>query len=83
MIDAYVFIATKVDPQRVAREITNFETVVNLHVLEPSDYDLVVYVRAPDLIKLREFSSKQLARVDGIRKSSTLICTYDEPIGTA
>ncbi len=83
MIDAYVFIATKVDPQRVAREITNYEIIVNLHVLEPSDYDLVAYVRAPDLVKLREFSSEGLSRIDGIRKSTTLICSYEEPIGTA
>jgi len=81
MIEAYVFITTRGDTQRVASEITKYEAAVNVHILEPSDYDIVVYVRAPDLLKLRAFCSGALGSIAGIRRSTTLICTYEEPVG--
>ncbi len=80
MIEAYVFVATRGDTQRVASEITRFEAAINVHILEPSDYDIVVYVRATDLLKLRAFCSGALGSISGIRRTTTLICAYDEPV---
>jgi hypothetical protein len=82
MIEAYVFITTRGDTQRIASEITKYEAAVNVHILEPSDYDLVVYARALDLIRLRAFCTGALGSIAGIRRATTLICAYEEPIGS-
>ncbi len=81
MVEAFVFIATKGDPVRVATQVTKFEPVINLHVLEPSDYDMVAFVRCSDLVALREFCTSALGTVMGVRRSTTLICAYEEPVG--
>ncbi|MFA4887009.1 MAG: Lrp/AsnC ligand binding domain-containing protein [Candidatus Nanoarchaeia archaeon] len=73
MITAYVLITTdNTNPVVVGQVLTRFEEVENVHqVIGP--YHLIARVNAENVIELREKTIKNIERIRGVTKTTTLL----------
>lgn len=75
MVLAYILITTKGRNElKVAEELLKCNEVDNLHIVY-GEYDIIIKVKAKNLIKLREFTMYKLSKIEEIDKTTTLIAT--------
>lgn len=73
MVLAYILITVKGrNESKVAEELLKCKEVDNIHVVY-GEYDIVAKIKAPNLIKLREFAMDKLSKIEDIDKTTTLI----------
>ena len=73
MVKAYVLVEIEgVDANKVARDITEIDEVENVHLIY-GEYDLIVEVKAKNLVSLKDIALEKLGKVKGVIKTSTLI----------
>ena len=80
MVLAYVLINTKgTDASRVAKELTKFEEVDNIHLIY-GEYDIIARVKASNLIKLREVALERINKLVGVgRVTSYIVADMTRP----
>ena len=72
MITAYILITTETNPVIVGQVLTRFEEVENVHqVIGP--YHLIARVNTENVIQLREKTVKNIERIKGVTKTTTLL----------
>lgn len=73
MVLAYVLIATgPSNAERVAKELTNIVDVDSVHVVDGA-YDIVVRVKAKDVITFREEILAKMQKVQGVENVMSLL----------
>ena len=78
-------IEVKVQPEReggfdrIARRISGFPEVVNMHLMS-GKYDLLLFVEGDNLRKVASFVSERLATLDGVLSTGThfMLKTYKQ-----
>ena len=78
-------IEVKVQPEReggfdrIARRISGFPEVVNMHLMS-GKYDLLLFVEGDNLRKVASFVSERLATLDGVLSTGThfMLKTYEQ-----
>ena len=73
MITAYVLITTdNTNPVVVGQVLTRFEEVENVHQVN-GPYHLIARVNTENVIELREKTIKNIERIRGVTKTTTLL----------
>ena len=83
--DVTAVIQVKVQPERdggfdrIARKISDFPEVINMHLMS-GKYDLLLFVRGKNLREVAFFVSEELATIDGVMSTGThfMLKTYKE-----
>lgn len=83
--DVTAVIEVKVQPERdggfdrIARKISDFPEVVNMHLMS-GKYDLLLFVTGRNLREVAFFVSEELATIDGVMSTGThfMLKTYKE-----
>lgn len=83
--DVTAVIEVKVQPEReggfdrIARKISEFSEVVNMHLMS-GKYDLLLFVKGRNLREVASFVSEELATLDGVLSTGThfMLKTYKE-----
>ena len=72
MVLAYVLATVYGNKVKVAEALTKFHEVSNIHLIY-GEYDIIMTIKAKDLIQLRESLMTKIERIEGIGRTTTFI----------